>query len=1407
MPRTARPSRPALLGATGASTALALVAGALAAAPAATAATTVDMTGRSLVFGGAATRTVLSGDGKSVGNVIRYNDVASVGGLDIDAVVTTTAIAATTITDYDTLDSAGGGAGAFSINMNTSAAGSARFRIQFYEADSYVGSGTGIPVVLRNVTMTSVDLDSQSSTEYQYTDFSGFQTYTVRNDTNLLAPTQPAGTNRVRFQAGVAGNRAADKKDQVTVTYSALSEIEVAFGAVAAATNYFAVHFGTPVWDTASVNTQTNPHPFNRPPVSTSTSRRAAAGATTVLPVSAFGSYSDPDTNPLAKVRITSLPASGALLHLVGQTWTPVTAGEEFSVDEIDLGTLRYRGDGTPASLGFRVHDGLELSTATYTLALTPVLQPQTISFPDPGRVLPSTTLAPTVSATSGLPVTLTSETPGTCTVDNGVQPPTVTTSGSLQGPCVVTATQTGNATWDTALEVTRIFAVSPRTSQTLSFPDPGTQGIGSFPTTTSAGASASSGLPITLATYTPTVCTVAGGSITYVATGMCRVRVTQDGNGTYAFGSRETRTYLVQLATYTVQYDANGGSGSIASQVFTAGGSTTVAAGTAMTRPVHAFTGWNTGADGSGTAYAPGASYSALAGATLYAQWSSTNHAPVYTAAPTNTAQTVGRGTAPVALAATDADGDALAHTLLSGSLPAGVVLSAAGTFSGAATTRGVSTATVRVTDTHGASGTTTLVVTVPNTAPAWTAATTNTAQTVVRGGRPVALGATDADSEPVTFTHTGGTLPPGLALAAGGTFTGAATTPGTYPVVVTAADGQGGSTPVNLVLVVTVAAPLAVTDTASTPAGQAVSLDVLPNDSDPASYALSVTSVTQPAHGGAVLGSGGNVTYTPAPGWSGTDSFTYALSNGHGGAATGTVTIAVVPLAAGDTATVDAGGAVTRAVLANDTGTLDAATVSVSAGPSHGTTAVSAAGEVTYAPAAGFSGTDALTYSVRDGAGRQASAVLTLTVLPRAVDDALTVPAGGSGTVDVLANDLGGLDPAALVVGAAPAHGTAAVTPSHTVGYVPAAGFVGTDTLTYSVADAAGRRTTATVTVTVPLPAAPAAPPVASTGRAGTNQAQVVPVPTGGSVALLDAAGVPASLVEVAGEGTYALDVATGTITFVPAPGFRGTAKGVAYRVVDAYGQVVSSSYVPTVRAVPAAPVAPVTPAPAPTPVAAAKAKELTVVSEGKVATTPVVCRLSEGTVARCAVTLTASVDGRPQVTGKGSVSVGAGKRPASVVVPVVLNALGRSLAAQPGGRRMKAVAEVTVRGSKRRLTATSVTNVVSKRVLVLRPVFFDSDSYTISSADERYLAGLRGKLKGTRTVSCIGFTDSEDSDSYNMWLAGKRAQVVCTFLLKGTGVRTRTVTKGESAPHATNATPAGRALNRRTEITLTY
>ena len=63
------------------------------------------------------------------------------------------------------------------------------------------------------------------------------------------------------------------------------------------------------------------------------------------------------------------------------------------------------------------------------------------------------------------------------------------------------------------------------------------------------------------------------------------------------------------------------------------------------FTRTNYTFTGWNTKANGSGTAYAAGASYKAAANLTLYAQWKASGYTLKWTGALSSKSTYLGEG------------------------------------------------------------------------------------------------------------------------------------------------------------------------------------------------------------------------------------------------------------------------------------------------------------------------------------------------------------------------------------------------------------------------------------------------------------------------------------------------------------------------------------------------------------------------------------------------------------------------------------------------------------------------------------------------------------------------------------------------------------------------------------------
>jgi outer membrane protein OmpA-like peptidoglycan-associated protein len=101
------------------------------------------------------------------------------------------------------------------------------------------------------------------------------------------------------------------------------------------------------------------------------------------------------------------------------------------------------------------------------------------------------------------------------------------------------------------------------------------------------------------------------------------------------------------------------------------------------------------------------------------------------------------------------------------------------------------------------------------------------------------------------------------------------------------------------------------------------------------------------------------------------------------------------------------------------------------------------------------------------------------------------------------------------------------------------------------------------------------------------------------------------------------------------------------------------------------------------------------------------------------------------------------------------------------------------------------------------------FDHDKAVLKQEGKTALHALDQSIKarGAKVVDIrvIGHTDSEGTEKYNMGLSIRRAKAVRDYMVSE-GVSPAIVKvsgKGEANPVASNATPEGRAQNRRVEI----
>ncbi|MBB4606318.1 uncharacterized protein YhjY with autotransporter beta-barrel domain [Xanthomonas arboricola] len=403
---------------------------------------------------------------------------------------------------------------------------------------------------------------------------------------------------------------------------------------------------------------------------------------------------------------------------------------------------------------------------------------------------------------------------------------------------------------------------------------------------------------------------------------------------------------------------------------------------------------------------------------------------APVVVIAPT-TLPAATRGTAYSQTLSASGGTAPYTYAVSAGSLPAGITLASNGTLSGTATVEGSFNVTVTAIDANTFTATQAYALTVagPNLALPASTLPAGTAGQAYSAAITPATGGT----APYRYALTAGALPNGVIVdAATGRLSGTPTLSGTFNFTLTATD----STPSPAVQasqnysVTIAAATLVLAQPTLPPAVRGSAYNqVLTASGGVAPYRYSIASGTLPA--GLTLASDGTLSGTPTT--QGTSSFTIAVADAGNASATQAYSFTVsdaAPVAVADVAATMSDAAVTVAVTANDTGNIT--TIAIAAAPTNGTAVVNGL-ELVYTPAAGFVGTDVVSYTVTGSGGTSAAATVTIAVNARPVAVSVTAAAvpGEAQQVDLTRNATGGPFVAAAVVAVLPASaGTATIT-----------------------------------------------------------------------------------------------------------------------------------------------------------------------------------------------------------------------------------------------------------------------------------------------------------------------------------------------------------------------------------------
>ena len=505
------------------------------------------------------------------------------------------------------------------------------------------------------------------------------------------------------------------------------------------------------------------------------------------------------------------------------------------------------------------------------------------------------------------------------------------------------------------------------------------------------------------------------------------------------------------------------------------------------------------------------------------------------------------------------DGDGDTLSYIKASNPTHGTVTVEAGGnwTYTPNNGYSGTDSFTVTVSDGREGTATSTISITVkekPNTPPTVDSYSKETNFQSIVNGKVIGQ---DNDGDTLTYTKETNPAHGSVSVNEDGTWIYSPNPgfSGTDSFKVTVSDGRGGTATSTITITVKdrVVAPntppTVVNYSIETNFETAVSGKVTGQDSD--GDALTYTKNTDPDHGTVIIATDGSWTYTPNPGYSGTDSFKVTVSDGRGGTATSTITITVKdrvvapntpPTVGNYTKETNFETAVSGNVIGQDSDG-DALTYTKNTNPTHGTVTVATDGNWTFTPDSGFSGTDSFKVTVSDGREGTATSTITITVKEKPN----TPPTVGNYTKEtnfetavsgkVTGQDSDG-DALTYAKNTDPVHGTVTVATDGNWTYTPNSGFSGTDNFKITVSD--GREGTATSNITIIVKEKPNTPPTVGNYTKETNFETAVSGKVTGQDSDGDALTYAKNTDPVHGTVTVATD---GNWTYTPNSGFSGT------------------------------------------------------------------------------------------------------------------------------------------------------------------------------------------------------------------------------------------------------------------------
>lgn len=382
----------------------------------------------------------------------------------------------------------------------------------------------------------------------------------------------------------------------------------------------------------------------------------------------------------------------------------------------------------------------------------------------------------------------------------------------------------------------------------------------------------------------------------------------------------------------------------------------------------------------------------------------------------PVNGAILTAPATVALTATATDSDGTIAKVEFFNGSTKLGEATTAPYQLPWTNVPTGSYTLTAKATDNLGgavSSSSVAIQVVQPNVPPAVSlTAPINNAVFPAPASITFSAAATDSDGTIAKIEFFNGTTKLGETSTAPYQFVWSNVANGTYTLTATATDNAGASTTSGAVTVIVNSRPTAASFSLSTPAGTPVAATLVGTDAE--GDALTYAIVSSPSHG-SLSGSTPTRTYTPATGYSGSDSFTYTVSDQFGTSAPATVTIqvqvpTVPPTATAAQAEVQVSSSVPFTLNGSDSQGRPLTFFIVSP-PSLGSlqmVSVSGQSSLWTYTAGSSAGVDKFTFTVSNGQQTSAPASVKVRVVPVA-----PVPDNGSGKAGGIVRDATTLQP----------------------------------------------------------------------------------------------------------------------------------------------------------------------------------------------------------------------------------------------------------------------------------------------------------------------------------------------------------------------------------------------------------